>query len=196
MIGCHCHTDRGSNIRLLDTTNTVKDLLQTAIDQGYKGLAITDHEALCSHLEAITTVKEMKSKGKMPEDFKLILGNEAYLVDSLEEVKDNYKGGITKFPHFLILSKDAEGHEQLRYLSSKAWENSFYTGIMERVPTVKEDVEKVVKSNPGHLIATTACLGSESSIHLLAIREAESNGDTEKQKYHSCLLYTSPSPRD
>lgn len=184
MIGCHCHTDRGSNIRLLDTTNTVEELLQTAIDMGYKGLAITDHEALCSHLEAINKVKEMKSKGIMPEDFKLILGNEAYLCDSLEEVRDNYKSGVTKFPHFLMLSKDAVGHEQLRYLSSKAWENSFYTGMMERVPSIKADVETVVKENPGHLIATTACLGSESSIHLLAIKESTEKGDNEKANYH------------
>lgn len=74
----------------------------------------------------------------MPQDFKLILGNEAYLVDSLEEVRDSYQPGKTKFPHFLMLAVDEKGHEQLRVLSSKAWENSFYTGTMERVPTVKK----------------------------------------------------------
>lgn len=72
----------------------------------YKGLAITDHEVLSAHLDAIRTVREMKKKGDMPEDFKLILGNEAYLVDSLEEVRDNYKSGVTKFPHFLMLAMD------------------------------------------------------------------------------------------
>lgn len=189
MIGCHCHTDRGSNIRLLDTTNTVKGLLQTAVDLGYKGMAITDHEALCSHLEAIQTTKNMKKDGKMPDDFKLILGNEVYLCDSMEEIKDNYKGGVTKFPHFLLLSKDEIGHEQLRMLSSGAWENSFYTGIMERVPTLKKDLEEIVKSNPNHLIASTACLGSESSIHLLAIRDAELNKDEHKASYHRQKLH-------
>ncbi|MGY0569648.1 hypothetical protein ACVHXO_19365, partial [Bacillus safensis] len=38
MIGCHCHTDR-SNIRLLDSTNSVKELLKTAVKMEYKGLA-------------------------------------------------------------------------------------------------------------------------------------------------------------
>lgn len=80
----------------------------------------------------------MKESGELPEDFKLILGNEAYLVDSLEEVRDNYKSGVTKFPHFLMLAKNQFGHEQLRILSSMAWENSFYTGTMERVPTLKK----------------------------------------------------------
>ncbi|MGG3890230.1 DNA polymerase III subunit alpha [Metabacillus fastidiosus] len=188
MIGCHCHTDK-SNIRLLDSTNRVGDLLKTAVEMSYKGLAITDHEVLSAHVEAIQTVRNMKKKGEMPEDFKLILGNEAYLVDSLEEVKDNYKSGVTKFPHFILLAKSAIGHEQLRILSSKAWENSFYTGTMERVPTIKKDVEEIVKSNQGHLIATTACLGSEVNIHLLAIKEAEVRNDEEKIVYHKQIIH-------
>lgn len=39
---------------------------------------------------------------------------------------------------------------------------------MERVPTLKSDLEHVVKSNPGHLISTTACLGGELGKSLLA----------------------------
>lgn len=188
MIGCHCHTDR-SNIRLLDSTNSVKDLIKTAAKLKYKGIAITDHECLSAHVQAIKLVREFKQKGEIPEDFKLILGNEIYLVDSLEEVKDNYKSGETKFPHFLLLAKDKEGHEQLRILSSKAWENSFFTGTMERVPTVKKDLEEIVKDNKGHLIASTACLGSEVNIHLLAIREAERNNDEAKIRYHKVKLH-------
>ena len=188
MIGCHCHTDR-SNIRLLDSTNSVKDLILTAVKLNYKGVAITDHECLSAHVQAIKLAREFKQKGEIPEDFKLILGNEIYLVDSLEEVKDNYKSGETKFPHFLLLAKDKEGHEQLRILSSKAWENSFWTGTMERVPTVKKELEEVVKNNKGHLIASTACLGSEVNIHLLAICEAERDNDEEKVRYHKAKLH-------
>lgn len=188
MIGCHCHTDY-SNIRLLDSTNRVGDLLKCAVDMKYKGIAITDHEALSAHVKAIQAAREMKKEGKMPDDFKIILGNEIYLVDSLEEVRDNYKSGITKFPHFLLLAKDAIGHEQLRTLSSGAWENSFFTGIMERVPTVKEDLEKAVKGNKGHLIASSACLGSEININLLEIREAENTDNQEKIKYHKTKIH-------
>ncbi|SNZ10023.1 DNA polymerase-3 subunit alpha [Terribacillus aidingensis] len=176
LIGCHCHSDK-SNIRLLDSTNRVSDLLKTAVQLGYKGLAITDHEVLSAHVEAIQTAREMKAQGKMDADFKLILGNEAYLVDSLEEVRDNYQSGVTKFPHFIMLAKDAVGHEQLRILSSRAWSNSFFTGTMERVPTVKADVEEIVRGNPGHLIATSACLGSELNIYILALNQAEQDED-------------------
>ncbi|WP_425203763.1 DNA polymerase III subunit alpha [Priestia megaterium] len=188
MIGCHCHTDI-SNIRLLDSTNKVKDLLECAVEMGYKGIAITDHEALSSHVQAIKTAREMKKKNKMPQDFKLILGNEIYLVDSLEEVKDNYKSGVTKFPHFLLLAKDEVGHEQLRIMSSKAWENSFYTGTMERVPTVKEDIEKVVKQNQGHIIASSACLGSEINIYLLKIKELENENDQATIKEYKLKIH-------
>jgi DNA polymerase-3 subunit alpha len=77
IIGTHNHDDT-SNIRLLDSTNRIGDLLKTAVDLNYKGLAITNHECLSSHVKAIQTVREMKKKGKMPDDFKLILGNEIY----------------------------------------------------------------------------------------------------------------------
>lgn len=173
-IELHNHLDT-SNLRLLDCVISVNDLIQTAADMGKKGVAITDHETVAAHVKAIQKTRELKEKGKIPQDFKLILGNEIYLCDSLEEVKDNYQSGVTKFPHFLLLSKDKEGHEALRILSSKAWENSFYTGMMERVPTIKSTLEEVINQYPNKLIGSSACLGSESSIHIL-------NGEYDKAK--------------
>jgi len=168
----HAHSDK-SNIRLRDALTKVDNLIQTASDLGLSGLAITDHECVAAHVQAIQTVREKKKinkktgKSEIPQDFKLILGNEIYLIDDLEEARDNYQSGITKFPHFLLLAKDAEAHEALRILSSQAWENSFYTGAMERVPTTMDFLEKIVKQYPNKLIASSACLGSSSSIHIL-----------------------------
>jgi DNA polymerase-3 subunit alpha len=193
-ISDHNHSDF-SNGRLLDSTDKIEDMFKEAVQLGYKGMALTDHEIVSGHIRAIQTVRKMKEKGDMPEDFKLILGNEIYLVDSLEKVRDNYQGGgITKFPHFLLLAKDKVGHEQMRILSSKAWGNSFRTGTMIRVPTVKNELEEVIGDNKGHLIASTACLGSESSIRLLRIKEYEQQGnieqaDGERQKLDQFLLW-------
>lgn len=180
-IELHNHTDY-SNIRLLDAISSIEDLIKTAADLGKKGISITDHESVAAHVKAIQAVRKLKKvdkntgKSRIPQDFKLILGNEIYLVDSLEEVRDNYQGGgITKFPHFLLLAKDKEGHEALRLLSSQAWKNSFYTGLMERVPTIKEYLEEIVKKYPNKLIGASACLGSESSIHIL-------NGEYDKAR--------------
>ena len=174
MIDLHCHTDY-SNIRLIDAISTVEELIQTAADLGKHGVALTEHECISSHLKGIQTVRRLKQEDKIPESFRLILGNEIYLCDSLEEVRDNYQSGVTKFPHFLLLAKDAEAHEALRFLSSSAWENSFFTGIMERVPTLKSKLEEIVTQYPDKLIGTSACLGSESSIHIL-------NDEYEKAK--------------
>lgn len=170
----HCHTDY-SNPRVIDAISTVEELIQTAADLGKKAVALTEHENVSSHMKGIQTLRKLKEEGKIPQDFKLILGNEIYLCNSLEEVKDNYQSGVTKFPHFLLLAKNAEGHEALRYLSSAAWENSFYTSIMERVPTMKDKLAEIVNEYPNTLIASSACLGSEASIHIL-------NDETEKAK--------------
>lgn len=176
----HLHTPY-SNIRLRDAISTIEESIQVAADMGLKGIAITDHETVAAHVKAIQKVRELKEidektgKSKIPQDFKLILGNEIYLVDSLEEVRDNYQSGITKFPHFLILAKDLEAHEVLRFLSSQSWSQSFYTGAMERVPTTKAQLEEAIRNNPNKLIGSSACLGSESSIHIL-------NGDYDKAK--------------
>lgn len=182
-INLHTHTSV-SNIRLLDSTNLVDRLLETAVELNYRGIAVTDHEVLSAHVDAIQYTRKLKEQGKMPKDFKLILGNEIYLVDSLEEVRDNYEPGVTKFPHFILLAKSKIGHEQLRVLSSRAWSRSYRTGLMERTPTLKSDIEEIVKPNQGHIIAGSACLGSEVNIRLLAIKEANENNETEKANYH------------
>jgi len=56
------------------------------------------------------------------------------------------------------LAKDKEGHRQLRQLSSRAWGRGYFKNMM-RVPTFWEDLEEIIGSNPGHIMATTACLG-------------------------------------
>lgn len=179
----HCHTD-ASNLKLPDSINKVDQLIEAAYKKGARSLAITDHECVSNHVKAYSAVKKLKDKGKISEDFKLILGNEIYLVDKLEDVRDNYQSGKTKFPHYLLLAKNKKGHEAIRVLSSRAWKNSFMTGLMQRTPTEKEFFEDVIKRYPDSIVATSACLGSESSIHILAADEAKRNGDEELMKYH------------
>lgn len=84
------------------------------------------------------------------------LGNEIYLCRN-NLTADTYEKG-EKFPHFILVAKDKEGHKQLRELSSRAWSHSF-TMFLTRVPTYYKDIEEIVKANPGHLIASSACIG-------------------------------------
>lgn len=154
----HNHSDY-SNLRLLDSINKIKDMIIYVSSLGQKALALTDHESLSGHIEFILTVEELKKEGKIPQDFKVILGNEIYLVDEetmKEEINDS---NSTSFYHFLLLAKDNEGHRMLRELSTRAWLRMFNFKNMDRVPTYYSDFEEVVGDNIGHLIGSTACLG-------------------------------------
>lgn len=151
----HNHTEY-SNLRLLDCINKVEDIIQYAHDIGLKGMAITDHEALSAHIKALRYYKQKKKDDESWNDFKLILGNEIYLCrDGLSA--ETYEKG-EKFPHFILLAKDEIGHGQLRELSTRAWKHSF-TMFLTRTPTYYQDVEEIVKKNPGHLVASSACVG-------------------------------------
>ena len=152
---CHAHT-MYSNIRLLDCIIQPKKLIDKAIEMGLSGIAITDHECLSAHMEVNQYAKQIKEKYP---DFTIALGNEIYLVD--ERVSGQ------KYYHFILIAKDEIGHKALRELSTIAWQNSYVDRKMERVPTTKSELEQIINKYPGHLIATTACLGGELSTSLL-----------------------------
>ena len=161
----HSHTHY-SNLRLLDCINRPKDLINRAIELGLAGIAITDHEALCGHIEINMYQQELL---KEHPDFKVALGNEIYLTDTRDMGQRYY--------HFILIAKNKEGHRALRELSSRAWMNSYWDRGMERVPTLKSDMEEIMKKYPGSLIATTACLGGELSVNTLNLINAEATGD-------------------
>ena len=74
----HNHSDIGSNAGLgfPDTICRVPDLIQRAYDLGLPGIALTDHESLSGHIQALNYYNSM---GK-DRSFTLGLGNEIYLV--------------------------------------------------------------------------------------------------------------------
>lgn len=165
----HNHTHY-SNLRLLDCIIRPTDLIDEAYKLGLKGIAITDHESLSAHIEAIQHYK----KKYLNTDFKLILGNEIYLVDE--------KKSGSQYYHFIILSKNKTGHRALRELSSIAWRDSYFDRGMERVPVTKDELREVVKKYPGSLMATSACIGGELSQNILRLIVAENLNDQEKIK--------------
>lgn len=78
----------------------------------------------------------------------------------------------------------------LRELSSIAWMNSYYDRGMERVPTLKSDLEGIVrKYGRGNLIASSSCLGSELDYCILEMCKAEHLGNIEgKTKYYNQII--------
>ena len=96
-VGIHNHTGEGSNYRLLDATIRIKDLFEYTHELGHMGVAITDHETVGSHVEAIQTIEELKAKN--PEewkDYKLILGNEIYLCNRKQIQEDGAQTAAVK----------------------------------------------------------------------------------------------------
>ena len=150
----HNHTDY-SNLRLRDAISTIPELLNRAIELGHSVIAFTEHETVSNAVKIEKAYEKLK---KTHPDFKVIRGNEIYLCrDGLH--KDNFVKGKDDYWHFILLAKDAIGHEQIRELSSRAWSHSYQTGKMTRVPTYYSDLFEVIGNNPGHVIGSTACLG-------------------------------------
>ena len=182
----HAHTDY-SNLTLVDCINKVENLIQYAFDLGLHGLAITDHEALCGHIKARDFIESKRKSSdeelaKKWKDFKLILGNEIYLCrNGLSE--SNFISGQDKFYHFILLAKDEIGHSQLQELSSLAWERSWMKFIRRR-PTYYSDIEKIVGNNPGHIIASTACIGGFLGTTILKYGADSKN----KSKYQQGII--------
>ena len=161
----HCHTEK-SNQRLLDCIIKVEDLVQGAFDLGLSGVAITDHETVSAAIRALNYIEKKRQDNEDWKNFKLILGNEIYLCRN-DLNSENYDSKQDRFYHFILLAKDEEGHKQIRELSSRAYEHSFMRSKMRRVPTYYRDIEEIIGSNPGHVIGSTACLGSYLGSQLL-----------------------------
>ena len=169
---CHAHTEY-SNIRLLDSINHPKELIDRAIELGLSGCSITDHEALCSHMIVNKYAKEIKEKYP---DFRIALGNEIYLTETRESGQ--------KYYHFILLAKDELGYRALKELSSKAWYNVYVDRRMERVPTLKSELSEVMFKYKGHVVGTTACFGGELSTNLYGMALAQAANNDQMAKYY------------
>lgn len=135
---------------------------------GQKAVAFTDHEALGGVNKHLIACEELKEKGQIPQDFKVIIGNEIYLVDEDEMNQQMANKERVPFYHFILLAKDDIGYRQLKELSTRAWMRMFVWRRIERKPTFYTDIEEIVGSNPGHLIATSSCLGGYVAKHILS----------------------------
>ena len=165
-----------SNLRLRDCIIKEDDLIKYAIELGHEVVAITDHEAVCNAVKVEKIYKKIK---KDHPDFKVILGNEIYLCRNGLNA-GNFNKDNDKYFHFILLAKDAEGHRQIREISSRAWRRSYMARGMRRVPTYYQDLIDIIRANPGHVVGSTACLGGALGTQLLKYRETKNQGLYEK----------------
>ena len=163
-----------SNQTLRDCINTVESLMDLAVELGHECVALTDHETISGYIKAEKYYKKIKEKHP---DFKLIRGNEIYLTrngltaKNFDKTKDGYF-------HFILLAKDLVGYKQICELSTRAWQRSYMSRRQRRRPTYYQDLKDIVKPNQGHLIASSACLGSQLDKFLLRYM------DTNDEKFY------------
>lgn len=139
-----------------DVICSVQDLIQRAYDLGLSGISISDHEGISSHIQALKYYNSMARD----HPFTLALGNEIYLMEKEWDEANRETPNTYPYYHFVLTALDTEGHKQLRELSTRAWKRAWKQGKIYRRPTYYDDLEEVISKNQGHVIASTACLGS------------------------------------
>ena len=156
----HNHTDySNAALGFRDSINTIKSLIDYAIELNHEVIAITDHEFVGN------AVKVEQYANKVKDKIKIIRGNEIYLCrNGLNNENFTDKD---KYYHFILLARDRIGYEQLMELSTRAWKRSYISKRLRRKPTYYSDLEEIIGGNPGHVIGSTACIGSAIGTQLL-----------------------------
>ncbi|MBF1457083.1 MAG: DNA polymerase III subunit alpha, partial [Prevotella nigrescens] len=155
---------------VLDGQSKITHLVDKAINNGMKGMAITDHGVMFGIKEfsdyCANINKKRKKNGEEP--FKPIFGCEMYVArrrkqDKVKDMHDN--SGY----HLIVLAKNYQGYKNLIKLVSRSWIDGFYY----RPRTDRADLEKYHEG----LIVCSACLAGEIPRNILkgdinAAREA------------------------
>ncbi len=133
----HNHTDYS----LLDGAANISKLVDAAVSQNMKALAITDHGNMFGVLRFY---EECRKKGIKP-----IIGCEFYVAPGSMLVKSGNEHG-NKYNHLILLAKDSTGYANLMKLSSISFIEGFY--YKPRI-----DFETLKKYSEG-LICSSACI--------------------------------------
>ena len=160
----HNHTEY-SNTRLRDCIIKIDDALNYAEELGHEVIAFTEHDFTGGW------VKIEKARKKHP-NLKVLLGNEIYLCRNGLNAS-NFDAKYDKYYHFILIAKDSVGAQQIREISSRAWNRSYVARGMRRVPTYYQDLIDIIKANPGHVVGCTACLGGALGTQLMKYKETK-----------------------
>ncbi len=152
----HVHT----YYSILDGQASIKKLVDKAIGDGMKGMAITDHGDMFGIKEfhdICNGVNKQRKKDGL-EPFKPIFGCEMYVARRgdmmLKESKEDL-GGY----HLIVLAKNEHGYKNLIKLVSNSWVDGFYN----RPRTDHKQLEKYHED----LIVCSACIAGEVPAKIL-----------------------------
>ncbi|MBT8231876.1 MAG: DNA polymerase III subunit alpha, partial [Bacteroidia bacterium] len=138
----HCHTQYS----LLDGASDIGKMMDKAVRDGQKGVALTDHGNMFGAFKFVAEANK--------RDIKPIIGCEFYVVkDRHIKSFSRSKGEKDRRYHQLMLAKNAEGYQNLIKLCSLG----FTEGLYQKFPRI--DKEVLLKYHKG-IIATSCCLGA------------------------------------
>ena len=144
----HLHVH--SQYSILDGQAPVKELVNKAIADGMRGMALTDHGNMFGIKELHDYVAKLNKKRGENEKFKPIFGCEVYVAN-----KDRHehldKRDIGR--HLILLAKNLQGYKNLIKIVSHAWTEGFYSHP-------RTDHSELEKYHEG-IICCSACLGGE-----------------------------------
>ena len=160
----HVHTQYS----LLDGQASISRLVDKAISDGMRGMAITDHGNMFGIKDFFDYCAKVNGKRKKEglEPFKPIFGCEMYVArrgdKTLKEGKVDQSGW-----HLVVLAKNEVGYKNLIKLVSRSWVDGYYM-------RPRTDFNDLAQYHEG-LIISSACLGGEIPKKIMSgnIEEAE-----------------------
>lgn len=151
----HCHSDYSTAVlRFPDALCNVKKSLDWCYENGLYGYALTDHQSCSGYVDLEKAANELQKE----RPFKHIFGNEFYLLSEEEDNLRFAEGQRPTYWHYLVNVLDEIGLKQMYELSARAWMRSYTYGVLRR-PSFYTDFEEIVGKNPGHLVASSGCIG-------------------------------------
>jgi len=155
-IHLHVHT----YYSILDGQSPVEKLVDKAVANGMRGMAITDHGNMFGVKELYNYCNKingkLKEQGKEP--FKPIFGCEMYVARRTKADRVKEKGDAGGY-HLIVLAKNYHGYKNLIKLVSRAWVDGFYS----KPRTDRADLEKYHED----LIVCSACIAGEVQAKIL-----------------------------
>ncbi len=141
------HLHNHTHYSLLDGASHIPRLMDKAVADGQKGIALTDHGNMFGAFEFVSEAKK--------RNLKALVGCEFYLVEDRHKQQfQKSKGERDNRYHQLLLAKNQAGYENLSKLCSLGYIEGIYSGF----PRI--DKELLLQYHEG-LIATSCCIGAE-----------------------------------
>ena len=149
-IHLHVHT----YYSILDGQSSIAKLVDKAVGNGMKGMAVTDHGDMFGIKEFFDYCNKVNGGRKKEglEPFKPIIGCEMYVARHRKEDKNKDNGDRSGY-HLIVLAKNYRGYKNLIKLVSNAWVDGFYG----RPRTDRADLERYHED----LIVCSACIAGE-----------------------------------